>query len=126
MALDGFGAGAERIDEDDDEEDSDSDTEEELTDGEAEDIEANSDEEVVEDAAEKQASYFIYIDNRNIYLHVKSYSVRRNISLTNLTKRDNTTSLSLPSTFLVLSLRVYLMLVSLSLLIFKLVQFLLL
>ncbi|CAO3657267.1 unnamed protein product [Mucor hiemalis] len=67
LALDGFGAGAERIEqveEEDEEEDDDSDseTEEELTDGEAEDIQANSDEEVEEDEAEKQRKKEYFAD----------------------------------------------------------------
>ncbi|KAI7896126.1 P-loop containing nucleoside triphosphate hydrolase protein [Mucor mucedo] len=64
LALDGFGAGAERIEqiEEEDEEDSDSDTEEDLTDGEAEDIQQGSDEEVVEDEAEKQRKKEYFAD----------------------------------------------------------------
>lgn len=60
LALDGFGAGAERIEqdeEDDDEDSSDSETEEELTDDETEDVQVNSDNEAVEDEAEIQVKF---------------------------------------------------------------------
>lgn len=68
LALDGFGAGAERIEqeeeeeEDEDDDDSDSETEEELTDDEPEDMEVNSDEEAEEDEAEKQRKKEYFAD----------------------------------------------------------------
>lgn len=96
LALDGFGAGAERIEEEDDEDDSDSDTEEDLTDGEAEDIQANSDEEFVEDEAEKQASFsFFFSGIFRLYINIL-YSVKRNILPMNLMKRDKIMTHLLP------------------------------
>ncbi|KAG1080152.1 hypothetical protein G6F42_023445 [Rhizopus arrhizus] len=65
LALDGFGAGAERIEqdeEDDDEDSSDSETEEELTDDETEDVQVNSDNEAVEDEAEIQRKKEYFAD----------------------------------------------------------------
>ncbi|KAI8890741.1 DEAD-domain-containing protein [Backusella circina FSU 941] len=62
LALDGFGVGAEHIEE----EDSDSETEEELTDDETEEIEVNSDEEAVEDEAETQRKKDYFADEEEV------------------------------------------------------------
>ncbi|KAI8643921.1 P-loop containing nucleoside triphosphate hydrolase protein [Parasitella parasitica] len=64
LALDGFGAGADRIEQEDDEEEnsSDSETEEELTEDDTEDVQANSDAEVIEDEAEIQRKKDYFAD----------------------------------------------------------------